>query len=275
MSVENSAGTGGSRKALVFVHGAGKTDPNYAIAPLAAITELLGMEPGHVAVYYPDIVNLASPIGVAVLPASPQPPIFEEPQRVREFKEAYAAQVKSDLDALQNKGQAVAVAALPGQDIVELLAYELDEIAGYLFNPLIYNKIQSRLYLGLNQAAQIGDSIVIASHSLGTLVAFDGLRALGRKFNVSTFFTLGSPLAKLRLLGNRSADLGEISYDHVGAWLNFYDTSDPIANPLGPSFPLPGYRLRDVFVDVASAPLPAHDYFNNPEVLAEIARALR
>jgi hypothetical protein len=226
-------------------------------------------------VYYPDIANLGSPLGVASVSGGGHPPTFEEPPRVRQFKTAYAVQVRSDLNAPKHSDQGVSVTALPGQDIAELIREEIDEIAGYLFNPLIYNKIQSRLYGGLNQAAHMGDAIVVASHSLGTIVAFDGLRALGAKFNVSTFFTLGSPLAKLRLLGNRPADLGEITYDHVGSWQNFYDTSDPIANPLGPAFPLPGYRLRDVFVEVASSPLPAHDYFHNPEVLAEIARALR
>lgn len=275
MAVERSSGMGGKKQVLVFVHGAGKTDPNYAAEPLAEITRLLGAEPPYVTVYYPDIANLGSPFGGASVSAAGGPSTLDEPPRVRQFKKAYAEQIQSDLNALQHADQAVSVTALPGQDIAELLAEEIDQIAGYLFNPLIYNKIQSRLYGGMNQAAHMGDAIVIASHSLGTIVAFDGLRAIGARFNVSTFFTLGSPLAKLRTLGSRPAGLGEIAYDHVGSWLNFYDTTDPIANPLGPAFPLPGYRLRDVFVEVASSPLPAHDYFHNSEVLAEVARALR
>jgi hypothetical protein len=275
MAVEKSSETGGKKHVLVFVHGAGKTDPNYAAEPLAKITRLLGAEPPYVTIYYPDIANLGLPIGVASVSGARNPSTLEEPLRVRQFKRAYAEQIKAHLNGPQHADQAVSASALPGQDIAELLEEEINEIAGYLFNPLIYNKIQSRLYGGLTQAAHMGDAIVIASHSLGTIVAFDGLRALGAKFNVSTFFTLGSPLAKLRILGSRPADLGEITYDHVGSWLNLYDTTDPIANPLGPAFPLPGYRLRDVFVEVASSPLPAHDYFHNPEVLAEIARALR
>jgi Alpha/beta hydrolase family len=275
MSVEKSAGAVRNKKVLLFVHGAGKTNANYADEPVAAIAKLLGGEPEYVAVYYPDIANLGSPLGVAVFTGNAKPLAIEEPPRVRQFKAAYAEQLKCDLSALQSSDRSVAAAALPGQDLAELLADEINEVAGYLFNPLIYNKIQSRMYLGLNQAAQKGDSIVIASHSLGTVVAFDGLRALGGQFDVSTLVTLGSPLAKLRHLGNRTADLGAITYEHVGEWLNFYDSSDPIADPLGPAFPQPGYRLRDVFVDIASAPFPAHDYFHNDQVLAEIARALR
>ena len=155
------------------------------------------------------------------------------------------------------------------------MATELNEITGYLFNPNAYNAIQKRMRDGLDQAAQNGDAIVIASHSLGTVVAFDALHAIGARYNVSTFFTMGSPLAKLRRLGSRGTDLGQITSDHVKEWLNLYDTTDPIANVLGPAFPLPGYRLRDVFVDVSTDPIPSHDYFRNAETLATIAAALR
>jgi hypothetical protein len=262
-------------KVLLLVHGAGKTDPDYAIEPLAAITLMLGVEPPCVPVYYADVTTLGSLFGIVSVPDAGTPPTALEPPRMTQFKSAFAMQVMTDLHATPNKDQGVAVAVLPGQDIAELIATEVNQIAGYLFNPMVYNQIQSRMYSGLNKAAKLGDSIVVASHSLGTVVAFDGLRALSAHYNVAAFFTLGSPLGILRRLGNRSADLGAITYDHVATWLNFYDTDDPIANALGPDFPMQGYRLRDVFVDVASAPLPAHDYFRNSEVLAEIAKALK
>jgi hypothetical protein len=273
-------------KVLVFVHGAGKTAPDYAVDPLAAIALLLGAEPPSVPVYYADVTRTGSLFGVAALKEKDDPPTLSEPPRMTQFKTAFATQVLSARQAAPAGhqalataelagNQAAAAAGLPGQDIAELISAEVNQIAGYLFNPLLYNQIQSRMYDGLNKATKMGDSIVIASHSLGTVVAFDGLRALAARYRVATFFTLGSPLGILRRLGNRSADLGAIAYDHVGTWLNFYDTTDPISTPLGPDFPLPGYRLRDVFVDVASAPLPAHDYFRNSEVLTEIAKALK
>lgn len=262
-------------KVLLFVHGAGKTDPDYAVQPLAAITLLLGAEPPCVPVYYADITQVSFPFGTASFPgAGPQPGAGDSPQ-VSQFKLAFAMQVQADVDALPPGDKSMSVMTLPGQALAELIATELNELAGYLFNPLTYNRIQSRMYDGLNKATQMGDSIVVASHSLGTVVAFDALRALGGQYNVSSFFTLGSPLAKLRRLGTRSADLGAINYEHVNSWLNVYDTTDPVSNPLGPAFPLVGYRLRDVFVDVASSPIPSHDYFPNGEVLAEIARALK
>lgn len=262
-------------KVLVFVHGAGKTDPNYAVQPLAAITLLLGAEPPSVPVYYADITQVTFPVGVASFPGAGLSPGAGDSPQVTQFKLAFAMQVQSDLDALPPGDKTIALTALPGQSLAELIATELNEVAGYLFNPITYNKIQSRMYDGLNRATQLGDSLVVVSHSLGTLVAFDALRALGGQYDVSAFFTLGSPLAKLRRIGSRSADLGAINYDHVNSWLNIYDTTDPVANALGPAFPIPGYRLRDVFVDIASAPIPSHDYFPNGEVLAEIAKAMK
>lgn len=262
-------------KVLLFVHGAGKTDPDYAVGPLAAITALLGVEPPCVPVYYADVIKLGSSGQFATVLAAGQPPNAMEPFRTTQFKTAFAKQVQSSLNASQLGDQAVSVSALPGLDIAELIAIEVNEVAGYLFNPMFYNQIQSRMYAGLNKAARMGDSVVVVSHSLGSIVAFDCFRALGGRYNVSTFLTLGSPLGILRRLGNRSSDLGSITCDHVGTWLNFYDTTDPVSNALGPFFPQPGYRLRDVFVDISSAPIPAHDYFPNPEVLGEIARALR
>ncbi len=128
---------------------------------------------------------------------------------------------------------------------------------------------------GLEKAAQLGNPLVIASHSLGTVIAFDALRTVGNRYNVSTFFTLGSPLAKLRRLGNRTADLGYIIRTQVQEWQNWYDTTDLVSNPIGPAFPQPGYRLRDVFVNNAPFLPASHDYFGNREVLAAIADALR
>lgn len=258
---------------MVFVHGAGKTGRDYYVEPLAAVTRVLGFQPPHVSVYYADISNKNWAVGSSEVMAAGRSPLVPETPRMTEFKAAFSQEAQRRPVDPTPAGQ-LSANALPGQDVARLIADEANQIAGYLFNPLIYNHIQFRIYDGLNNAAQIGDSIVVASHSLGTVVAFDALRALGARYNVSTLITLGSPLAILRQLGTRSSDLEEISYDHVGTWLNFYDTSDPVARALGPVFPLPGYRLRDVFVDVASAAIPSHDYFRNSEVLGEIAKAL-
>jgi hypothetical protein len=262
-------------KVLVFVHGAGKQGRDYAVDPLAAVTLLLGAEPPCVPVYYGDIGNVGSPAGAESISDAAMPPGAAEPNTVTQFKMAFVQEVQSNFTALRAGGDTVSTTTVPWQSLADLIATEAEQIAGYLFNPEVYRKIQVRMIDGLNSAAQMGDSTVIASHSLGTLVAFDALRAEGEHYHISTFFTLGCSLAKLRRLGVRSAHLGAITYVNVSQWLNFYDTTDLIADPLGPAFPLPGYRLRDVYVNIAAAPLPSHDYFPNSEVLAEIARAMQ
>jgi hypothetical protein len=272
------------KKVLVFVHGAGKQLSSYADNTLAEIALILGWEPLAVPVYYADICNLGSPVSIAALDTEP-PPAQPEPPSVTQFKTAFMMQVQSDVNAqapAQRVLTAEAVTAgapaapmLSPQFLTELLATEVNEIARYLFEPETYNKIQARMCDGLAQAAQQGDTLVIASHSLGTVVAFDALRAVGDRYHVSTFFTLGCPLAKLRQLGNRNADLGAITHDHVGEWQNWYETTDPISNALGPWFPLPGYRLRDVFVNIAPLLPASHDYFGNREVLNAIAGAMK
>ncbi len=291
-------------KVLVIVHGAGKQLPNYADDLVAQIALLLGEEPQAVPVYYADICNIGSPLEVgAEASGEPAPPPPEpEPPQVTQFKAAFMMEVQADVDARRAQDRAaggtpsagpdsaagngsvspaasdaavVAASAFSPQFLADLLATEVNEIARYLFEADTYVKIQARMCDGLEAANQLGDSLVVASHSLGSVVAFDALRAIANHYNVATFYTLGSPLAKLRRLGNRTADLGALSRPHVLSWENWYDTTDPVSNVLGPSFPAKGYRLRDVFVDNGPALPSSHDYFGSAEVLAAIAEALR
>jgi len=89
------------------------------------------------------------------------------------------------------------------------------------------------------------------------------------------WFTTGSPIAKLRAVRRYDDDLGAITAQTVARWYNLYDTTDWIADPLGPAFPKPGYRLHDIFVNVAFDPISSHDYFNNRETIQMFADALR
>ncbi|HYW15551.1 MAG TPA: hypothetical protein VE891_05290 [Allosphingosinicella sp.] len=124
--------------------------------------------------------------------------------------------------------------------------------------------------------------VVIVSHSLGTAIAYDALRAIGlhnlaraatpgqlieiRK--VDCLITLGSPIDKLALLfetsGGRSfreelmreelrGDLSTLPFWVKGkqriAWLNFWDPADPISDPL--YGPLGTKPVGDRFVDTA------------------------
>ncbi|MBM3127583.1 MAG: hypothetical protein FJ009_02995 [Chloroflexi bacterium] len=79
----------------------------------------------------------------------------------------------------------------------------------------------------------------------------------------------------MRAVRRYDDDLGAITAQTVARWYNLYDTTDWIADPLGPAFPKPGYRLHDIFVNVAFDPISSHDYFNNRETIQMFADALR
>ena len=155
------------------------------------------------------------------------------------------------------------------------LALVISEVFKYLANSTVLSAIQSRLKKKLDQAALEYDEIVLVSHSLGTVVAFDVLHDCADQYaKVTHWFTLGCPLVKVMRIGQRQ-DLGKINYGTVKHWFNIYDSTDIVANAIGPSFCRPGFLLHDIFVDIARQALPSHDYFTNPQTLEYIAAAMR
>jgi hypothetical protein len=256
-------------KVIVFVHGTGKYKKNWHHEPLAALTALLGAQPSAVGVWYSDLASVGASPGVAARSKKDR----LDGDEVNNFKTAFAMLVQSDFNALPQYERHNIAFTMPAQFLAEIIATDLTQVAGYLFDSKTYHAIQTRMRDGLNRALGMGDEIVIASHSLGSVVAFDCLKETAGSSNVTSFFTLGSPLSKLRRLNLRTADFGAMP-GNVGEWLNLYDTTDPVANALGPVFPSRPFRLRDVFVDVETDPIRSHDYFRNEETLTELAGAL-
>ena len=80
-------------------------------------------------------------------------------------------------------------------------------------------------------------AVVVNAHSLGTVVAFDALRALPPHAAcwVRGFVTAGSPLRKFGTLYHWGDEArGIAAMGEPGAWLNFWDPRDPVADPLDP-----------------------------------------
>lgn len=256
-------------KVIVFVHGASAASKDYFREPLAGLGALLGAEPAAVSVWFADLVNDRA----ANNGARRKKQEALDGDEVWNFKAAFSMLVQSDFNALPQYDRHNAAFNMPAQFLAQIIASDLNPVARYLFSAKTFNAVQTRMRDGLNRALGLGDEIVIASHSLGSVVAFDALRETAANSNVASFITLGSPLSKLRRLNIRTADLGAIP-GNVGEWLNLYDSTDPIANALGPVFPSRPFRLRDIFVDVETDPIRAHDYFHNEETLAELAAAM-
>lgn len=91
--------------------------------------------------------------------------------------------------------------------------------------------LRDLLLAELNAASAQADEVVVVSHSMGTMVAYDVLRNCQECPKVSTLITLGSPLgisevrAELVAVGQEETDFPAEKLDH---WINIYDPLDPI-----------------------------------------------
>src|SRR4051794_39011675 len=76
-----------------------------------------------------------------------------------------------------------------------VLERELTDLAGYYEDKVFQKKVRDRLLQKLKQYKE--RRIMLISHSMGTIIAYDVLRLLGREdpqFRVDHFVTIGSPL---------------------------------------------------------------------------------
>jgi hypothetical protein len=131
------------------------------------------------------------------------------------------------------------------------------------------------------------DDLIVVSHSLGTIVAYDLLadpenKLGGRK--VKLFVTAGSPLG-LKLVAARL--LGKVSGrpptaprtipKKAGSWINAYDVLDIVAliHPLAPEFT---QEVKGQLVDERTfnptGPHAIIDYLSDPDVAGPISRAM-
>jgi len=155
------------------------------------------------------------------------------------------------------------------------LSLVVEMVYHYLYDHVIQQDIQMLVEKTLLDAVQNFDEVVLVSHSLGNLVAFDVLNNWSHgETKVTDWFTLGCPLLKSRRLrpGNPGSD--HLPPGRVQRWYNVYDTNDIIADPLGPVFGRPGSYIYDVYVEVGHDPLSAHDYLNSNPTRDLIAEAL-
>jgi hypothetical protein len=95
----------------------------------------------------------------------------------------------------------------------------------------VRQELRDRLLKTLDAASASGERIVLVSHSMGTMVAYDVLRNCPDCPPVDTLITLGSPLgikevqAELQANGTSRVDFPAAS---TRRWINIYDPLDPI-----------------------------------------------
>ncbi len=191
-----------------------------------------------------------------------------------QFQPALAAlqRVLPGIPVQQWLGQLAVPTAQPGGTDVMCT---VRESTYYLFDADFRSSVQALVKAALDRAASQYDDVIVLSHSLGTIVAFDLLKACADLYpHISYWFTLGSPLAKLARTTSLISDFGKITEGTIGRWHNVYDTTDIIANALGPALARPDFPIYDIFVNIGIDPITSHDYMHNAETFDLIARAI-
>ncbi len=244
------------RKVMVIVHGGGSFSNDYYQPLVRAIEKALGRKFDYIPVYYADVPRAA----VSAAAGSPAE---------KQFRADFENELRRAYQAAQPPG--VAARAIP----VEAFAFIAKELAQYFFDRAIRAEIHARVIAALDQAKRKRKRVVLVTLSLGTVIAFDVLKQFADRYKIALWFTCGSPLAKLRRVKMYDDSLGAMTSQNVVFWYNLYDDSDYVADPLGPAFPKPGYRLHDIFVNIGSGLLGSHDYWNNAETIKMLADAMR
>lgn len=115
----------------------------------------------------------------------------------------------------------------------------------------VREELRNRLIKDLKVAAERAEKLVLVTHSMGTMIAYDVVRNCEDCPPVDVLFTLGSPLGitevqeRLRAKGKKHVDFPPA----LGRWINIYDPLDPIcgADPKMDDYtPVQGRKVEDV-----------------------------
>lgn len=96
---------------------------------------------------------------------------------------------------------------------------------------MVRQELRKRLLKELNDAAAKSGKVVLVSHSMGTMVAYDVLRNCAECPPVEVLFTLGSPLGITEVqdeLIAEGADAVDFPAAKLKRWINIYDPLDPV-----------------------------------------------
>ncbi len=289
-----------SRTGVVFVHGGGKWDADYWEPVAKAIQNCIDGSSTLSAfdasgACYSDVVNSpAAQVARAAAPTAPQSALLNTllwnsiraalalttPQLfLPQFANNLVRSLipgRSDAPPVDKVWDAMANAALTKslKEMRDQITQTVADVFFYLRDDPNFVKPIRQALIDKLLAAQQCEKIVLVSHSLGSVVAYDVLNAwVGDRPKIAYWFTLGCPLTTvLRLRAGTPTRLSCATVEH---WYNIFDSTDPVASPLCSQFSKPGSAILDIFIDVGVGPLDSHNYFQDPTTIRLIADAVQ
>jgi len=159
--------------------------------------------------------------------------------------------------------------------------YQARKPDGPKFN--VRTELRKRFIDALKVAAAAPGPLVVVSHSMGTIIAYDCLRNCEDCPSIDTLFTLGSPLG-LDAVQDNLKPKGAKGVDYPTkikrAWINVYDKLDPVVG-FDPNF-ANDYKLngKKMVKDIHEANWGKwrHNivkYLSGPKLRAELREALK
>jgi hypothetical protein len=268
------------RCVLVIIHGIGNQQPDWhgrfdamLGARLAELTDSQRARFAARAVYWADLSNgpgIGGTAGFATghtLPADVQFSLVQQ---------AYAQHLTGGDAAgapaafglpLPNPKKVVAVLKDGHDTVVEAIDGATD-VANYVSNNGIRAQIQFRLSDALlaTHEEYPNATVILGSHSQGTIVSYDVLRLVSVHLPwLTTWVTMGSPLDWY---------LNSLRWGHEAAglapaltWINLYDRHDVVGTTVKGRIKPPAPAPEDIDVDNVGNHLDAHDHWHNPVVV--------
>ena len=115
----------------------------------------------------------------------------------------------------------------------EVLEQKLPDLSRYYEEDDIKDKLRSLLREALDPHLNNGERIMLISHSMGTIIAYDVLREIGKdnpSHRLAHFVTIGSPLGLPHVVHMAREEWGMLRTPSiVDRWTNFADRRDPVA----------------------------------------------
>jgi len=311
--------TGGSasaplvKRAMVIIHGAGDADPDYSAPMVERIKSLINSPDAkqfdRLEVLYAAVLN--SPDWQTARTAQSARAQFASDMFIKTIVQENMATQTAKLpieqllgnlfggNSLNAIGAEIRAAFLSADNALDALAKKItgssldewrdtilknptvEDVCFYLDNAGFRNDVKATLIAKLKEAQQYED-VILVSHSLGTVVAFDVLNEwTDPQLHISTWFTMGCPLKKILAL-DKALNLqpnrpNQLNNSRVSRWFNVYNSLDFVANPLSPTFYANG--VCDIFVQPKVPnnldPIVAHDYYANDNALKLIAEFIQ